>query len=223
MAGCVAYFPSDGARVPDYLVATDRPRRGRCWPPASPARAASRKLVRFNTQPDAESVPLSELAAVCLEAAGGRMRRALVIAGETAGLSGARLRRSPAASAAAAGSMCPAVRDWLSFAPERTYADDDRAHRRASWPGRRRAAGRSTSARSGDRSGSTATSTPPCSPTIPCPSAPWSSAPWRGDSSPTTSSATSCISLWDDRGEAGVGESALVRGVGWVAPITQIG
>ena len=28
--------------------------------------------------------------------------------------------------------------------------------------------------------------------------------------------------LWDDRGEAGVGESALVRGVGWVAPITQI-
>ena len=29
--------------------------------------------------------------------------------------------------------------------------------------------------------------------------------------------------LWDDRGEAGVGESAFVRGVGWIAPITQIG
>jgi hypothetical protein len=28
--------------------------------------------------------------------------------------------------------------------------------------------------------------------------------------------------LWDDRGSAGVGESALVRGVGWVAPITDI-
>ena len=27
--------------------------------------------------------------------------------------------------------------------------------------------------------------------------------------------------VWDDR-EDGVGESALVRGVGWVAPITQI-
>ena len=27
--------------------------------------------------------------------------------------------------------------------------------------------------------------------------------------------------VWDDRGEAGVAESALVRGVGWVAPITQ--
>jgi hypothetical protein len=27
--------------------------------------------------------------------------------------------------------------------------------------------------------------------------------------------------LWDDR-EDGVGESALVRGVGWVAPITQV-
>jgi len=28
--------------------------------------------------------------------------------------------------------------------------------------------------------------------------------------------------LWDDRGEAGVGESALLRGVGWVAPITEL-
>jgi hypothetical protein len=28
--------------------------------------------------------------------------------------------------------------------------------------------------------------------------------------------------LWDDRGEDGVGESALLRGVGWVAPIGQI-
>jgi hypothetical protein len=28
--------------------------------------------------------------------------------------------------------------------------------------------------------------------------------------------------VWDDRGEDGVGESALLRGVGWVAPITQV-
>ena len=28
--------------------------------------------------------------------------------------------------------------------------------------------------------------------------------------------------IWDDRGEAGVGESALLRGVAWVSPITQI-
>jgi hypothetical protein len=28
--------------------------------------------------------------------------------------------------------------------------------------------------------------------------------------------------VWDDRWEVGVGESALVRGVGWVAPITQV-
>ena len=27
--------------------------------------------------------------------------------------------------------------------------------------------------------------------------------------------------LWDDRSEGGVGESALVRGVAWVGPITQ--
>jgi hypothetical protein len=28
--------------------------------------------------------------------------------------------------------------------------------------------------------------------------------------------------LWDDRGEAGVAESALVRGVAWVGPITDV-
>jgi len=29
--------------------------------------------------------------------------------------------------------------------------------------------------------------------------------------------------LWDPRGTGGVGESALLRGVGWVAPVTQVG
>ena len=28
--------------------------------------------------------------------------------------------------------------------------------------------------------------------------------------------------VWDDRGEAAVGESSLIRGVGWVGPITQV-
>jgi len=28
--------------------------------------------------------------------------------------------------------------------------------------------------------------------------------------------------LWDDRGDDGVGETALVRGVAWVAPISEV-
>ena len=28
--------------------------------------------------------------------------------------------------------------------------------------------------------------------------------------------------IWDDRGDDGVGESALLRGVGWIAPITRV-
>jgi hypothetical protein len=28
--------------------------------------------------------------------------------------------------------------------------------------------------------------------------------------------------IWDDRGEAGVGESALLRGVAWIAPIAKV-
>ena len=65
-------------------------------------------------------MPFSELLAVCLEAVGGRAA-GLVIAAETAGL----VRRA-AAPVAGAGSPLPfevpAVRDWLAFAPERTYA-----------------------------------------------------------------------------------------------------
>ncbi|HEU4474666.1 MAG TPA: hypothetical protein VFR72_07500, partial [Gemmatimonadales bacterium] len=60
-----------------------------------------------------------ELASVALEAAGGRVA-GLVVVGETAGLCGVKLRRSPAGEAMP-GFDLPGVRDWLSFAPERTH------------------------------------------------------------------------------------------------------
>ena len=121
VAGCVAHFPSDGARQPDYLLAGG----------TRPARAVLASglvcegdfahLVRFSAKPEAAAVPLSELAAVCLRAAGGGTA-GVVIAGESAGLSGARLVRSPGGHGGALSFEVPAVREWLAFAPEPTHA-----------------------------------------------------------------------------------------------------
>lgn len=219
VAGCVAYFPSDGARVPDYLVADG----------ASPPRAmlasgltctgGFSRLVRFNTQPEASSVPFSELLAVCLEAVGGRAA-GLVIAAETAGLCGARVLRSPAESAVPF--EVPAVRDWLAFAPERTYAMTTAL-----------IAGVVARTPQG----------PLASHLLPLEvterlfghfhAAVFSYHPLPQRTVELGALARGLFAnhelrdvlhlLWDDRGEAGVGESAFVRGVGWVSPITQIG
>ncbi len=164
VAGCIAYFPSDGARMADYLVGGGQVAPQAVLTSGLTCEGGFSQLVRFSTQPAAESVPLSELATVGLDAVGGRMA-GLVIAGETAGLCGARLRRSPAQGAAPLRFEIPAVRDWLLFAPERTY-------------------------------------------------------------SMATTLIVGVVArehlVWDKRGDGGVGESALVRGVGWVGPITQV-
>ena len=221
VAGCVAYFPSDGARMADYLVG-----EGPVAPRAVLASGLScegefSKLVRFSTQPEADAVPLSELAAVCLEAAGGRVA-GLVIAGETVGLSGARLRRSPAAHGAAAVRFeVPAVREWLSFAPERTYSVTTTliAGVAARAPKGPLAAHLRPLGFVGQLYGH------------------FHAAVFSYQPLPQRTVELGDLLrglfknhqlrdvlhlLWDDRGEAGVDESALVRGVAWVAPVTQV-
>ena len=120
VAGCAAYFPSDGARKPDYLVGAGRVSPRVTLATGLTCEGTFSRLVRFTTRADAEAVPLSELAIVCLDAVGKRMA-GLIIAGETAGLCGARLRRSPAGDSPVR-LILPDIRDWLSFAPERTHA-----------------------------------------------------------------------------------------------------
>jgi anti-anti-sigma factor len=221
VAGCLAYFPSDGARMADYLVG-----EGPVAPRAVLASGLScegefSKLVRFSAQPEAGTVPLSELAAVCLEAAGGKVA-GLVIAAETAGLCGARLRRSPAAHGASAVQFeVPAVREWLSFAPERTYAMTTTliagvAARGSKGP---LAAHLRPLGFMGQLYGH------------------FHAAVFSYQPLPQRTVELGQLLrglfqnhqlrdvlhlVWDDRGETGVGESALVRGVAWVSPITQI-
>jgi anti-anti-sigma factor len=92
VAGCVAYFPSDGARMADYLVGDGPAQPQAVLASGLTCQGGFSKLVRFSTQTESSSVPLSELAAVCLEAARGKVA-GLVIAAEMSGLSGARVLR----------------------------------------------------------------------------------------------------------------------------------
>jgi anti-anti-sigma factor len=220
VAGCVGYFPSDGARMADYLVGT-----GRVVPRAVLASGLTceggfSQLIRFSTKPEAESVPLSELATIALDAAGRRVA-GLVIAGETAGLCGARLRRSPAHGAAPVGFEVPGVREWLSFAPERMWPLTTTliVGVVARSPKGPLAAHLRPLGGPGELQGHFHAAVFSYHPL-----------PQRTVELATLARGLFANSqlrdvlhlVWDDRGDVGVGDSALVRGVAWVAPITQI-
>jgi anti-anti-sigma factor len=220
VAGCVAYFPSDGARMADYLVGGGRVAPRAVLASGLTCEGGFSQLVRFSTKPEAEAVPLSELATICLKAVGGRVV-GLVIAGETAGLSGARLRRSPAYGTAPVRFEVPAVREWLSFAPERTHAMTTTliAGVVARAPEGPIAAHLRPLGGTGELYGHFH-------------AAVFSYHPLPRRTVELTTLVRGLFAnhqlrdvlhlVWDDRGDAGVGESALVRGVGWVGPITQV-
>ena len=120
VAGVAAYRPSDGPGRPDFehaagaFVPAVRVLYGLAFPME---RAA---LVRFEAtgEPGTTSVPLSEIAAACLDQAGGGVV-GIVLAGESDGLVGAALRRSPVGLPAGIDPFAhPEVRDWLSLTPE---------------------------------------------------------------------------------------------------------
>ena len=70
VAGCVAHFPSDGTRMADYLVGDGSVPPRVVLASGITCQGEFSQLVRFNSRPEAEAVPFSELAAVCLEASG---------------------------------------------------------------------------------------------------------------------------------------------------------
>jgi hypothetical protein len=220
VSGCVAYFPTDGARVADYLVGGGSVAPQAVLATGLTCEGGFSQLVRFDTGAEADEVPLSELAHIGLQAAGGRVA-GMVIVGETAGLSGARLRRSPGGSAAPVRFEVPAVREWLSFTQERAYSmatavivgvvarapEGPLAAHLRPLGGERKLYGHFHAAVFS-----------------------YHPVPQR------TVELTTLVSglftnhqlrdilhlVWDDRGDEGVGESALIRGVGWVGPITEI-
>lgn len=119
-AGIAAYMPTDGTSTPDYMT-----KSGELVPEiqalyAIAFRGSPGHLLRFEASNPGGGVPLSEVVTICAAVADTR-EIGLVMAAEVSGLVCATLRRSPADGDPAQFEF-PAVREWLSFTPERAYA-----------------------------------------------------------------------------------------------------
>jgi anti-anti-sigma factor len=124
VAGVAAYRPSAGDGRPDFehaaraFVPSLRVLYGLAFPTATAA------VMRFESsaEPGSPSVSLSRIARACLDQTAGRPV-GIVIAGESDGLVGAAIRRSPVGLAAGTDPFAhPGVRDWLSFTPEPEFS-----------------------------------------------------------------------------------------------------
>jgi anti-anti-sigma factor len=122
VAGATAYLPTDGANVPDYMLA-----RGGFTPDVRVLYGVSCEgpftwVIHFEKQKDSSAATLTQIVNACLEHSGANIVGIVMIA-ESAGLVGAALRRSPASqSSSSAPFGYPEIREWLTFTPERMYA-----------------------------------------------------------------------------------------------------
>jgi len=121
--GAVAYLPTTGAAVPDYLLPL-----GARSPTAMLADGLSCEggfshLARFHRKPGEESATLSEVAERILEMTGSEMAGAVMMV-EVNGLVGAYRRHSPAALGSLLRFTVPEVREDISFTSERAHHGD---------------------------------------------------------------------------------------------------
>jgi len=119
--GCAAYLPTDGTNVPDFMVSTGDlvPRVNVLY--GLRCEGGFTHRLQFEAS-DSKSISLAEVVRAALESSGAPTV-AMVMLAESAGLVGAALRRSPAATQGASDApfQYPAVRNWLSFSTERLY------------------------------------------------------------------------------------------------------
>lgn len=123
--GAVAYLPTDGTNVPDFLLAggTALPDVQVCYGIACHGKSPQpfSSLIRFEAKKSAAPVAFAPLLESCLDLANAEQIGIVMIA-ESAGLIGASLRSSPVISGSEPGPFeFPRIRDWLSFTVERAY------------------------------------------------------------------------------------------------------
>jgi anti-anti-sigma factor len=120
-AGGAAFMPTDGTATPDYMLSTPMG-----LVPTIQAlhaitfRGSPSYQLRFEANTPDAGVPLSDIVRTSVSLAGTRTV-GIVMAADITGLVCARLRRSPATGGAVSFDF-PAVREWLSFTPEREFA-----------------------------------------------------------------------------------------------------
>ncbi len=119
-AGGAAFMPTDGTATPDYMLSTVGlvPTVQALY--AITFRGAPSHQLRFEANTPDAGVPLSEIVRACASLA-GTPTVGIVMAADITGLVCARLRRPPARDAAVQFEF-PAVREWMSFTPEREFA-----------------------------------------------------------------------------------------------------
>jgi anti-anti-sigma factor len=120
-AGGAAFMPTDGTATPDYMLST-----AMGLVPTIQAlsaitfRGSPSYQLRFEANTPDAGVPLSDIVRASVSLA-GTPTVGMVMAADITGLVCARLRRSPARGGAVPFDF-PAVREWLSFTPEREFA-----------------------------------------------------------------------------------------------------
>lgn len=119
-AGAAAFMPTDGTSTPDYMLSTVGlvPTVHSLY--ALAFRGAPAYQLRFEASTPDAGVPLSDIVRACASLA-ETPTVGIVMTADIAGLVCARLRRSPA-SAESVQFDFPAVREWLSFTPEKEFA-----------------------------------------------------------------------------------------------------
>lgn len=119
-AGGATFMPTDGTATPDYMLSAVGlvPTVHALY--AITFRGAPSHQLRFEANSPDAGVPLSEIVRASLSLA-GTPTVGMVMAADAAGLVCARLRRSPTKDGPVRFDF-PAVREWLSFSPEREFA-----------------------------------------------------------------------------------------------------
>jgi anti-anti-sigma factor len=119
-AGGAAFMPTDGTAIPDYmlsavgLVPTVQARYAIAF------RGTPSHQLRFEASTPDAGVPLSDIVSASVSLA-GTPTVGVVMAADITGLVCARLRRAPAPGQNVNFDF-PAVREWMSFTPEREFA-----------------------------------------------------------------------------------------------------
>jgi hypothetical protein len=120
-AGTIAYQPTEGGTVPDFLVGTAGRDPAALLVSGVVCDGPFQYLTRFSKRPTGHAVPLSELARVALDLT-GKDTAAMVMLAETTGLVGAWLRRPPTVPERPLRFQVPGVREWFGTTPERVHA-----------------------------------------------------------------------------------------------------
>jgi anti-anti-sigma factor len=118
--GAVAHLPTMGAQVPDFDMGLGGHAPKAILVSGLVFRGGFSLLQRFSSPSETEPIPLSELAAVTLDAV-GKETAGIVMVAEAAGLVGAWLRRSPGTILSRMQLDVQGVRDWLGTTPQPTH------------------------------------------------------------------------------------------------------